>query len=161
REATFTASIGRNGLCTVGFVWVGDPGRDRELLLGLRALGRPVAEHVAEMSYVELQTRDDTVGRHALRRYSKGHYLKAFPDEAIGAFVARGGGEHRPNVGLQAYGGAIDDVPDGDAAFSHRGTLFEWGAGTSWIDPDQDADRMSGARRAAVAMAPFASGVYV
>jgi FAD/FMN-containing dehydrogenase len=161
REATFTASIGRDGLCTVGFVWVGEPGRDRELLLGLRALGRPVAEHVAEMSYVELQTRDDTVGRHALRRYSKGHYLKAFPDEAIEEFVARGGGEQAPNVGLQAYGGAIDDVPDGDAAFSHRGTLFEWGAGISWTDPEEDADRMSGARRAAAAMAPFASGVYV
>jgi FAD/FMN-containing dehydrogenase len=161
RQATFTASIGRDGLCTIGFVWVGDPERGRRLLPALRSLGRPVAEQVSEPSYVELQTRDDTVGRHALRRYSKGHYLKEFPDEAIEAFVSRGGGDHRPNVGLQAYGGAIDDVPDGDAAFSHRGTLFEWGAGTSWTDPAEDSDRMTGARRAAAALEPFASGVYV
>jgi FAD/FMN-containing dehydrogenase len=165
RQATFTASVGGDGLATVGFVWVGDPDRGRRLLPAMRALGRPVAERVSEPSYVELQRMDDTVGRHAFRRYSKGHYLRQFPDAAIEAFLLRGTADGRgaglPNVGLQAYGGAIADVPDHDTAFSHRDTLFEFGAGTRWTDPAEDHARMAVARRCATVLEPFASGVYV
>ncbi|HEX3788653.1 MAG TPA: FAD-binding oxidoreductase [Pseudonocardiaceae bacterium] len=164
RAATFTASVS-TGKATLGFVWVGDPAEGRSLLPGMRALGRPTAERVSELSYVELQTRDDTAGRHALRRYSKGHYLRALPDQAIKAFLLRGSVDgyqpDLPNVGLQAYGGAIGDVPDADAAFSHRGTLFEYGAGISWTDPAEDQARIALARRAGAALEPFASGVYV
>ena len=108
---------------------------------------------------------DDAVGRHALRRYSKGHHLRQFPDEAIEAFLLRGTvdgrGENLPNVGLQAYGGAIADVPDQATAFSHRDTLFEYGAGTRWTDAAEDQARMAVARRCAAALDAFASGVYV
>jgi FAD/FMN-containing dehydrogenase len=165
RQATFTASVGGDDLATVGFVWVGDPEEGRRLLPAMRALGRPVAERVFEPSYVELQRMDDTVGRHALRRYSKGHYLRQFPDQAIEAFLLRGGAggraENLPSVGLQAYGGAISDVPDQDTAFSHRDTLLEFGAGTRWTDPAEDQARMAVARRCAAALDQFASGVYV
>src|SRR3954467_14838055 len=41
RQATFTASIGSDGMVVIGFVWVGDPAQGRRLLPGLRALGRP------------------------------------------------------------------------------------------------------------------------
>ncbi len=164
RQATFQADVDGDGV-TVGYVWVGDPQRGRWLLPPLRDLGRPVTERVVEQSYVELQTQSDAVGRHTLRRYSKGHYLPAFPDEAIEAFVLRGSADGRadglPGAGLQAYGGAIADVPDEDSAFSHRQTLFEFGTGFSWTDPAEDADRMAAARHAAAALEPFASGVYV
>ncbi len=165
REATYTASLGGAGVLTLGYVWVGDPDYGRTLLPGLGALGVPVATRVTEPSYVELQRRDDTAGRHALRRYSKGHYLRGLGDAAIDAFLRRGtaggGGAVLPNVGLQAYGGAIADVPNGDAAFSHRQTEFEYGVSTSWTDPAEDRDRMAAARRCADDLAPFASGVYV
>jgi FAD/FMN-containing dehydrogenase len=165
RQATFTASIGGDGLVTAGFVWVGDPDRGRLLLPAMRSLGRPVTERISEPSYLELQRRDDTVGRHALRRYSKGHYLRQFPGDAIEAFLGRGAagdrGERLPSVGLQAYGGAIADVADDDAAFSHRGTLLEFGADVSWTDPAEDQDRRAAARRCAAALDSFASGVYV
>lgn len=165
RQATFTADIGKDNLAVVGFVWVGDPEAGRRLLPQLRALGRPVAERVIEPSYGELQRMLDAPGGHAFRRYSKGHYLRQFPDEAIEAFVRRGSadgsGEYLPNVGLQAYGGAIAEVPDEDAAFSHRGAVFEFGTGIRWTDPAEDQDRIAAARRSAEGLAPFASGVYV
>src|SRR6266496_58774 len=158
RQATFTASVGAEDRVTVGFVWVGDPEAGRRLLPAMRALGRPLAERVYEPSYLELQSRDDTVGRHALRRYSKGHYLGELPDAAIEAFLARGcaGGRHPslPNAGLQAYGGAIADVSDRDSAFSHRNALFEFGTGLRWTDPAEDQARMEVARRAAAALEP-------
>ncbi|HEV7651293.1 MAG TPA: FAD-binding oxidoreductase [Actinophytocola sp.] len=164
RRATFTASVGRDGLTTLGFVWAGDPAAGRAYLPALRALGRPVATRVSEPSYVKLQTREDSVQGHAYRRYSKGHYLRGLPDAAIEAFLTRGGDSGSgplPGAGLQAYGGAIDDVPDEDAAFGHRGTLFEWGAGTRWTDPAEDGARIAAARHSAAALAPYASGVYV
>src|SRR5262249_60825570 len=125
--------IARAGGLTAGFVWVGAPSRGRRLVPTMRGLGRPLAERVAETTYLTLQTRDDAVGGHAYRRYGKGHYLREFSDRAIDAFVARGGAggtaasEVVPGVGLQAYGGAVSDVDAGDAALSHRDTLFEDG----------------------------------
>jgi len=168
REATFTASIGSDGMAVVGFVWVGDPVQGRRLLPALRALGRPSAERVLELTYLELQRMSDTVQKHALRRYSKGHYLRELPDGALEAFLGRGvpsgaggGGDYLPNVGFQAYGGAIADVPDQDTPFSHRDALVEYGAGTSWADPAEDETRIAAARRCAAALDQYASGAYV
>jgi len=168
RQATLTASIGQDGLLTAGFVWAGPPAAGRRLLPAMRALGRPVTERVSEPSYLELQSQDDTLGRHALRRYAKGHYLRQFPDEAIEAFLSRGArgargarGELLPSAGLQAYGGAIADVADADSAFSHRNALLEYGTGTRWTDPAEDQARQAAVRRSAAALDRFASGVYV
>lgn len=103
-----------------------------------------------------------------MRRYAKSHYLTALPDDAIEAFVLRGTADGRadgevplPTVGLQAYGGAIGDLADGETAFSHRGTLVEYSAGLRWDDPALDEPYIASARRAAMSLDPFASGVYV
>jgi FAD/FMN-containing dehydrogenase len=166
RRATFSAGVGGNGATvTVGYVWVGDPDEGRGLLPALRGLGRPMAERVGELSYVELQTREDAIERHAIRHYNNGRYLRGFPDAAIEAFLLRGTpdgrGEFLPGVGLQAWGGAIAEVGDDDTAFGHRTAEFEWGVGTGWTDPAEDDARLTVARRAAAAMDPYSSGVYV
>jgi FAD/FMN-containing dehydrogenase len=166
RRATFTAGVGGTGATvTVGYVWVGDPDEGRGLLPALRGLGRPVDERVGELSYVELQTREDAIERHAIRHYNNGRYLRDFPDAAIEAFLLRGTpdgrGDFLPGVGLQAWGGAIAEVGDDDTAFGHRTAVFEWGVGIGWTDPAEDDARLTVARRAAAAMDPYASGVYV
>jgi FAD/FMN-containing dehydrogenase len=158
RPATFTASV-RDGRATAGLVWVGDPQRGRRLAAELDALGEPLTRHVTQTSYLELQRRDDTPQGHARRRYWKGHYLRALPDDAIDALLVRG--QNFPNVSLQAYGGAIADTPDDATAFSHRDTAFEYVAATSWTDPAEDQPRMAAARQCAAAMTPFATGAYV
>ena len=138
---------------------------DPDLLPALRALGTPIAERVEELSYVELQRMDDTLEGHALRRYWKGNFFRSLPDEAIDAFLARGTadghGELLPAASLQAYGGAIADVPDADSAFSQRDAMFEFVASARWSDPAEDEQRIAAARRYAAALEPFASGVYV
>jgi FAD/FMN-containing dehydrogenase len=159
RATTFEASIGPDAV-TVGYVWVGDPDRGQRLLPSLRALGRPAESSVEAMSYLDLQQVDDTVQDHSYRRYWKGHYFRELYDEAIDELVA-GGGPLHPNVSLQAYGGAIADVPDDAAAFAHRGTRFEYVAATRWSDPDEDEARMTAARQAAARLEPFAAGAYV
>ncbi|MGW5054059.1 FAD-binding oxidoreductase [Actinokineospora sp. NPDC004072] len=160
RQATFDVSFRGGDTLDVGFVWVGDPQRGRALAAELRALGEPRAAAVHELSYVDLQTRDDNVQGHAVRRYSAGHYLPELTDAAIDAFLAVEPG-FVPNQGLQAYGGAIAEVPDDEAAFSFRRTEFEYGVGMSWTDPAEDEERVAAARRTAARMAPHAAGAYV
>ncbi|KAA1422981.1 FAD-binding oxidoreductase [Mumia zhuanghuii] len=157
RRATYAATV-YGGIVTLGFVWVGDPDEGREHARLLDGLGTPLARRVDEMSYVDLQRREDTVEGHALRRYWKGHYLRDLPDAAVEALLS-----HDPEVAasIQAYGGAIDDVPDDATAFAHRGTAFEYVAAGRWTDPDQDAERMTTARASAARLAPYATGVYV
>ena len=154
REATFTASISADSV-TVGYVWVGLGGED--LLPAFRALGPVTDELVEETTYLKLQTRDDSVQGHRYRRYWKGHYFKSLPDEALHALLAN------PGVGasLQAYGGAIADVPDDDAAFSHRDTLFEFVTATRWEDPSEDETKIGLLREYAATLAPYANGAYV
>ena len=168
REATFTASVTEKDgqpMASVGLVWVGPPDAGRAYVPALRALGKPLSERVIELSYVDLQRMDDNVMGHRFRRYWKGHYLQSLPDEAIEAFLLRGtgdgSGQHLPNASLQAYGGAIAEVPDGDTAFSQRNTLFEFVTAARWDDPAEDESRMAAARRYATSLDPFASGAYV
>ena len=150
---------------SVGYVWVGDIEAGRNLLPSLRALGKPAAEMVTEMTYVALQSAFDTSMAHDLRRYWKGHYLPELSDAAIDAFLGRGriDGEDAtlPNGNLQSYGGAISDVPDDDAAFSQRDARFEFITTSKWTDPADDDAWLDRARRYGRAMEPFASGVYV
>ncbi len=157
RQATFTANVG-GGVATVGYVWVGDPDEGRHVATRLRSLGRPTAERIEALSYLQLQTRDDSIEGHALRRYWKGHYFRDLPDAALDAVMA-----HDPaiSVSLQGYGGAIAEVPDDATAFGHRDAAFEYVAAARWTDPAEDGDRIAQARDCAALLSPFASGAYV
>jgi FAD/FMN-containing dehydrogenase len=157
RTATYAATVA-GGVATLGFVWVGDPDDGRAHARVLESLGTPLDRRVVELSYVDLQRREDSSKAHALRRYWKGHYVRELPDAAIEVFLA-----HDPTLGasLQAYGGAIADVPDEAAAFSQRGTAFEYVCAARWTDPAEDATRIAAARNSASGLEPFASGAYV
>lgn len=161
RQATPTAEIS-GGTVTLGYVWVGEPEEGRAMLPAMRSVGVPDGEVVRELSYVELQTRDDNTEGHAYRRYWKGHYLPELSDDAIGALVDRDPADATlPGASLQAYGGAIADVDEDATAFSHRHTRFEYVTAVKWSDPDEDSLRMGAARRAAAKLDPFAVGAYV
>jgi FAD/FMN-containing dehydrogenase len=160
REATFTAVL-HGEVVDLGFVWVGERGKaDERLLADLRRLAPGREARVEELSYLELQTRDDSDEGHERRRYWKGHYLPELPDAAIAALL-EGRGPGSPNVSLQAYGGAIAEVDDAGSAFDHRATRFEYVAAAGWTDPDRDDERRAATRAAAGRIAPFASGAYV
>jgi FAD/FMN-containing dehydrogenase len=113
---------------------------------------------VEELSYLALQRSGDTVQGHEIRRYLKGHYFHDLPDAAIDALLA-----HDPAVAasLQAYGGAIADVPDDACAFGHRRTALEYVGAARWTDPAEDDERMAAARTSAARLEPFARGAYV
>jgi FAD/FMN-containing dehydrogenase len=159
REATFTATLhGRR--VDLGYVWVGEMRQATRPLARLRKLGVPIEERVEELSYLALQSRDDSVEGYSVRRYWKGHYLPALPDEAIAALLVDRA-ESDPNLSLQAYGGAIGEVADADSAFGHRLTQFEYVAATGWAEAEEDEARIDATRRQAGRIEPFAAGAYV
>jgi FAD binding domain len=161
REATLNAGISGDTV-TLGYVWVGDPGQGRALLPALRSIGRADGELVTELSYLALQTRDDTDEGYRFRRYWKGHFLPELSDGAIAALLDRDPQSPAvPAISLQAYGGAIADVDDDATAFSHRHTRFEYVAAAKWTDPGEDGPRMGAARGAAAKLNAFAAGAYV
>src|SRR5947209_693780 len=72
RAATLTASAvtaGDRPIVTLGYVWVGDVDKGLAYLSTIRQLGKPAAERVREMSYVELQSMSDDPNGHGRRRY--------------------------------------------------------------------------------------------
>jgi FAD/FMN-containing dehydrogenase len=161
RAATFEVGIS-DGIASLGYVWVGDPAEGRALLPGLDRIDTPVAARVLDTTYLELQQRDDTVDGHAYRRYWKGHYFRELSDELIDIIVDGVRTQTpAPNVGLQAYGGAIAEVPDADTAFSQRGAAFELVAAARWTDPVEDEIHIASARAYAATMDAYASGAYV
>ena len=168
RAVTLTAVVDDDGV-ELGYVHVGDPDDGLAYLpVFSAAVGTPAAGRVEPMSYLELQRMQDTPQGHESRRYWKGNYLRSLPDEAIDTMLRRGTEDGSgdapdllPYVSLQAYGGAIADVPDDATAFSHRDTLVEAVAAARWVDPAEDAARIAATRRCGTAIAEYASGVYV
>ncbi|MEV0585577.1 BTAD domain-containing putative transcriptional regulator [Nonomuraea sp. NPDC050310] len=158
REATFTATVA-DGVATLGWVWVGDPGQARHHLAALESLGRPLAVRAHEISYLDLQRREDSAEGHTFRRYWKGHYFAELTDEAIEAILLHGIGGHGVAASIQQYGGAIAE--GNDSAFAHRSAAFEYVAAAKWSDPAEDETRMAAARLLAAKLAPHASGAYV
>ncbi|SOE02861.1 FAD-binding oxidoreductase [Blastococcus haudaquaticus] len=157
RQATYAATV-LGGVATLGFVWVGDPDEGRTYAEVVTSLGPPVARRVEVLSYLDLQRREDTLQEHLVRRYWKGHYVRELPDAGIDALLS-----HDPAVAasLQAYGGAIAEVPEDASAFSQRRTALEYVGAARWTDPAEDGDRIAAARASAARLEPFASGAYV
>ncbi len=147
----------------------GDPDDGLRLLPAFRGGTPPAAERTEELTYLQLQAIDDISQVPHQRRYWKGHYLRDFGDDAIGAFLScgtRDGDEKRDPAllasgDLQAYGGAIASTGQHETAFSHRDALIEFVARAGWTDPAEDQARISIARRYGAAIEPYASGVYV
>lgn len=182
REATLTAWVGTSGewpflpseyhgkpIAKINYVWVGEPEDGRAYLPVLKGETKPVAENVTSMSYVELQSSEDsTIQERGARRYWKGHYLNELSDEALGAFLARGASfDSRedigslPNGSLIVYGGAIADISDEATAYSHRDACVEFLASTKWTEPSEDEPRIATVRRYGHAVGSYASGTYI
>jgi FAD/FMN-containing dehydrogenase len=166
-DPSMPASVRGRSVVSIGFIWVGDMAAARAWLGGIRGVGKPLAEEVEQMRYLDIQTHFDARNAHGIRRYSKDHYLTDVTDGALEAFLSRGvpGGSgdpaRLPSGGFLQFGGAIADVPDDESAFSHRDAIVEWGGGMRWEDPTEDEWRLAGARAYGAAIEPHGSGSYV
>ena len=129
----------------------------------LRALG---ARSRARRRAVVPRTADHATTPSAgtrYRRYCKGHYLRSSPTRrSRRSCCAAAGGPATVRAAASACRRTAARSPTcrRATAFSHRGTLFEFGAAARWTDPAEDDTRMAAAR-APAASSTRTRGVYV
>lgn len=158
REAAFVAEV-YGGTLLLGAVWTGPVEAGLAYAKEFVRFDRePSVARIDPMTYLELQTREDETQSPASRRYWKGFYIKELTNEAIDAFIG-----HDPAFPgtLIAHGGAIDDRPPEETAFSHRRVAFEYVGSLEWEEQQQDQERLTFGREQSRAMAEFACGTYV
>lgn len=158
REATFIAEVYAQTV-TLGFIWVGDVAQGCKFSESFSKLdGNAVARRSEEMSYLELQVREDNTERHSVRRYWKAFYMADMTSATITAFL-----DHDPGFigSIVCHGGAIADIACDATAFSHRNIGFEYVGMVQWTDPVEDQHWIDWARSQAAPLASHAAGTYV
>jgi FAD/FMN-containing dehydrogenase len=149
------------------WVWVGDdPAGGERRAAPLHRVGRPIAEFVNAMTYVELQSGPHGLDRPRRRSYWKSSFLPELPDETLRAFIEAtvevNAGRNLAAAEMLSMGGAIARVAEDSTAYGHRDAMVDFLAVASWTEPAEDDDRMAAARRLWHDVAgQGARGVYV
>jgi FAD/FMN-containing dehydrogenase len=145
----------------VAIAWSGDDFDEGERVIAPLRNAGPLADQVAPMPYVALQSMLDHTAPHGLNYYDKQHYLPEVSDGFIDTLLAEFVTAPTPqsHVITAWLGGAIDR--GGDTAFSHRGArAMSWLIGCSGDEPVEPTTEW--VRQAFNATEPFATGgVYV
>ena len=141
------------------------PDDEAEVLLNeLRAVGKPVAEHVGRMPYPALNSAFDGLLPAGLQHYWKAAFLPELTDGAIAAHV-----EHGPKVPamestmhLYPIDGAVHDVAVDATAFAYREANFAPVIAGMWPDPADNEANISWVRDYHQALEPHTSeGGYI
>jgi FAD/FMN-containing dehydrogenase len=130
----------------------------------LREFGPPVADQVAPMSYVQLQSMLDPAFPPGLQVHWRSDFLKGLDDAMLDRMLE---GFHAAPSPLSAllleqFGGAVRRVGRDETAFDHRDSDYNLVIVSRWADPAQREPNVAWARELSAAMRPFTSGgVYV
>jgi FAD/FMN-containing dehydrogenase len=110
-----------------------------------------LADAKLDMTFLELQRASDELLPWGKRYYSKGGFLGAMDDRAVG--VMAGSVADVPVPGVEVYGlqlgGAIGDVEEDATAYAGRAAELYWISQGVWDSPDDDAPAISWCRRTA------------
>ena len=130
----------------------------------LRALGKPVGEHVGAMPFVAWQQAFDPLLTPGRRNYWKSHDFVELGDATIDLLAEYAARLPSPEceIFVGHLGGAVNRVPADATAYPHRDVNFVMNVHTRWGDPAEDGACIGWARTFFDAMAPHATGgVYV
>ena len=148
----------------LAFCWSGDLAQGEKAIAGLRALGKPVGEHVGLMPLAGWQTAFDPLLAPGARNYWKSHDFLSIDDGLITVLLAAI--KTLPSDACEVFignlGGAVNRVPVNATAYPHRDVLFVMNVHTRWQTPGEDKACIAWARGLFDAAGKFATGgVYV
>lgn len=159
----FPAHVQGRPMVALGLVWAGDAESGRRAIEPLRTL-RPALDLVEPMPYLSMQFMIDHTAPPGLRHYSKAHWLRGFPADALDAIVASFEGATSPfaSIILTRMGGAVGRVPVEATAFGHRDAHTNAWFINSWPEGmGEDDDHIAWVRRGYEEALPWSRGVYV
>lgn len=162
--ALFVTSPDGTPLCAIAVCYFGPMETGEQILRPLRGLGRPVADSVGPMSYLEIQRMFDPGFLSGRLNYWKSSFLLELSDEAIETLIARFGSVSSPlsGVALEPFGGALGRVGIDETAFPHRHARYSLVIVGMWTDPAESPTHVRWTREFWAAMQPFSSeAVYV
>ena len=145
-------------------LYVGDIGEGQRAIEPLKALGKPVGEHVGPQPYTAWQSAFDPLLTPGARNYWKSHDFSELSDPAIDLIVRYAGTLPTPGceIFIAHLGGAAGRIASDAMAYPHRDAKFILNVHTRWDDAGQDQECISWARSFFEAAAPHATGgVYV
>jgi hypothetical protein len=162
--ALFAVSPDGTPVCVIATCFVGSLEAGERALRPLRSFGRPVADTVAPMSYLGIQSMFDPAFPGGRLNYWKSSFLRDLSDEAIDTLVGWFATVPSPQSGaaLEPFGGAVGRVAEDQTAFPHRRAQYSLVIISMWTDPAETARNIGWAREFWSAMQPFSTeAVYV
>jgi FAD/FMN-containing dehydrogenase len=146
-------------MCYVGKVEAGE-----RATAELRSLGRPIADVVGPMAFVDWQAALDPLLTPGARNYWKSHDVASFSNEAIE--IIRAAVAELPTDECEVFfghiGGAMTRVAAAATAWPNRAAHFAVNVHTRWREPRDDNRCRDWARRLHERLAPHAMGsIYV
>jgi FAD/FMN-containing dehydrogenase len=146
-------------LVAIVAVYAGGVADGERVLKPLRRFGRPVADLIRPMSYVEVQSMLDAAVPVGRRYYWKSNFVADLQE----GFVAKrqDGANAMPSplsmILLFELKGEIQRVPKGSMAFDHRDANFEMSIIAQWTESAADNENTQWAREVWTAVQPYVS----
>ncbi len=129
-----------------------------KVLKPLRDFGPPIADNIAPMSYLQLQSMFDPFfppGRHT---YVKSNFIRELSDDAISALAEYAGKSPSPHTFapfIEHWHGAATRVAPTDTAFPHRQHSWNFFAWSNWVSPSDAEKNIRWTRECWEGLQPF------
>ncbi|MEZ5565423.1 MAG: FAD-binding oxidoreductase [Gammaproteobacteria bacterium] len=133
-----------------------------KLIMPIRQFGKPLADQIKPMPYLDLQTSGDEANAVGRNYYLKSGFVERIQPELFDTLLAG----YRPDPGratvilLQHLRGAIQRVRPDATAFPHRGARFDLVTLTSWTDPAQTPAHIAWLKAFWATVEPYTRGYY-
>lgn len=157
--------VGEDPVLVIGFAWVGDDQEEGLRLVDrLRAEAPPDAAEIGPVRWPAWQSALDALFPKGSRGYWKNVSFSRLDEEVIDVLLgfASEVSWYGTGVDIHHLGGFFGRVPEGATAFPNRSARYWLNVYGYWQDPAEDARLTAFARKAHVAMEPYAEhGQYV
>jgi FAD/FMN-containing dehydrogenase len=122
----------------VAACYCGEPAEGEKVLRPLRTFGKPLADAVSVMSYVQLQSMFDPFFPPGRLTYVKSNFIRSLSDDAVRA-IAEFAGKSPSRFSfapfVEHWHGAATRVASGDTAFPHRQHSYNLMFWSNWESP--------------------------
>ena len=141
--------------------YCGDVASSEAALRPMREFGSPIADTLAEIPRIEMQTMFDAGFPYGNRNYWKSSFIDELSDDAIDLIVEHANRITSPLSAIMIeyyYGGPSSQIGETETAFAHRDAQYDLGIIGQWVDGSEDDEHMNWARTAYDALQPYSNG---
>ncbi len=143
--------------------YAGDLAEGERVLAPLRKLGKPMADHIAPMSYVKVQSSGDEANAAGRMYYVKSGFVSRLDGKLIDTILGNlpVGADYNVATGIQQFGGAMGRVAPDATAYPGRKAPYEVLTVGDWADAARNEANVTALRGYWGKLSPFTNGFYI